>query len=86
MSIEIIQEREPEFNEFGEHTGWTFRIGKCHCGREILLQGWICGCGCGREYNSSGQQLAAREQWGCETGEHPADVAMAASYNWEDGQ
>lgn len=27
-------------------------------------------CTCGRDYNSCGQLLADREQWGVETGEH----------------
>lgn len=30
---------------------------------------------CGADYNSAGQLLAPREQWGEETGEHPADIA-----------
>lgn len=33
---------------------------------------------CGRAYNSGGQELAPREQWGCETGETAAD--------WDAGQ
>jgi hypothetical protein len=52
---------------------------QCDCG-EILI-GWRAGgdmeCRCGREYNSSGQLLAARYLWGEETGEHPADIAQA---------
>lgn len=53
---------------------------RCVC--EQLLEGWRPGgdvdCEkCGREYNSSGQLLAPREQWGEETGEHPADIARA---------
>ena len=32
---------------------------------------------CGADYNSGGQRLADRSQWGEETGEHPADVARA---------
>lgn len=53
---------------------------RCDCG--CTLEGWRAGgdvdCDkCGREYNSSGQLLADRSQWGCETGEHPADIARA---------
>ena len=29
---------------------------------------------CGADYNSSGQQLADRSQWGEETGEHLSDI------------
>tara|TARA_R110000824_G_scaffold243668_1_gene432396 strand:+ start:1166 stop:1462 length:297 start_codon:yes stop_codon:yes gene_type:complete len=81
MSIEIIQQREP-VDDYQRADGtwaikWTTRIGRCYCNREIELSRWTNSCDCGREYNSAGQQLAAREQWGCETGEHPADVARA---------
>lgn len=53
---------------------------RCICGE--CLEGWRpggdVGCDkCGREYNSSGQLLADRSQWGSETGEHPADIARA---------
>lgn len=85
MSIEIIQYPEPIVDERGEETGdWTDKIGRCDCGAEVYLHGWICPCDCGREYNSAGQLLAPREQWGWETGEHPADVAAAETYSWGD--
>lgn len=45
-------------------------IGECHCGREIELGRFTNTCKCGREFNSAGQELAPREQWGEETGEH----------------
>lgn len=45
-------------------------IGRCECGREVWLDGFTCPCDCGRDYNSAGQLLAPREQWGEETGEH----------------
>jgi hypothetical protein len=32
---------------------------------------------CGRDYNSSGQLLAPREQWGWDTGESLSDILMA---------
>jgi hypothetical protein len=52
-------------------------VGRCDCGREVELAGFTNTCECGLEYNSAGQQLAPREQWGEETGEHPADIARA---------
>jgi hypothetical protein len=46
-------------------------IGKCHCGNEVYLEHFTNTCDkCGRDYNMSGQELAPREQWGEETGEH----------------
>jgi hypothetical protein len=45
-------------------------IGRCTCGREVTLDAFTCPCDCGRDYNSSGQLLAPRSQWGEETGEH----------------
>ncbi len=45
-------------------------IGRCTCGREVILDAFTCPCDCGRDYNSSGQLLSPRSQWGEETGEH----------------
>lgn len=50
------------------------RLGKCDCGRIVELDRFTCPCECGRDYNSSGQLLAPREQWGEETGECWADI------------
>ena len=52
-------------------------VGKCECGREVQLEEHgMSGidCECGRIYNSSGQALAPRSQWGEETGESFADM------------
>lgn len=49
-------------------------IGRCHCGEEVSLGRFTNTCGCGRDYNSAGQLLAAREDWGEETGETASDV------------
>lgn len=49
-------------------------VGICWCGNQVVLQEFTNTCSrCGNDYNSSGQQLAAREQWGEETGEHWTD-------------
>lgn len=51
------------------------KIGKCLCGHEVMLDSFTNTCdGCGRDYNSSGAELAPREQWGEETGEHWTDI------------
>lgn len=70
--IEIIADRE--FNpETGRMEGE--RIGKCSCGEAVGLSGFTNTCPkCGRDYNSSGQELAPRKQWGCETGESLSDI------------
>ncbi len=54
---------------------------KCGCGRRVHLTGSRSDtypCDCGADYNGSGQRLAPREQWGEETGEHPADIYLAS--------
>jgi hypothetical protein len=61
-------------------------IGKCACGREVELFGFTNSCDCGRDYNSAGQELAPRRQWGEETCEIAADIlnAEAAGFAGED--
>lgn len=51
-------------------------IGLCDvCGSEVVLEGFTCTCErCGADYNSAGQRLAPRSQWGEETGESVADI------------
>jgi hypothetical protein len=50
------------------------KIGKCPCGQKVYLSGFTNTCGCGRDYNMSGQELASRSQWGEETGESVQDI------------
>ena len=59
-----------------EHTRTYMQpaIGICDCGREIELSGFTNTCDCGADYNSSGQRLAPRSQWGEETGESLSDI------------
>jgi len=58
------------------HTYREPAIGLCDCGTEVELGRFTNTCdGCDRDYNSAGQMLAPREQWGEETGEHWSDVA-----------
>jgi hypothetical protein len=50
-------------------------IGKCECGCHVELSGFTNTCSdCGRDYNSAGQLLRDRREWGEETGEHWIDV------------
>ena len=61
------------------------RVLDCPCGEEVLCENFTNTCSCGRDYNTSGQLLAHRSQWGEETGEHPADVARITGYEeWDD--
>jgi hypothetical protein len=47
------------------------KTGVCSCGEVIELHNFTNTCfECGKDYNSSGQELAPRDQWGEETGEH----------------
>jgi hypothetical protein len=57
--------------------GWSYvepRIGLCDCGQEVILDHFTNTCECGRDYNSSGQELAPRSQWGEDTQEHLSDI------------
>lgn len=58
------------------HNRWREpAVGLCECGEEVYLDGFTNTCsGCGRDYNSAGQELAPREQWGEDTGESLADI------------
>jgi hypothetical protein len=47
---------------------------KCDCGEELELFGFTTTCECGADYNSGGQRLGPREQWGEETGESLSDI------------
>lgn len=49
-------------------------VGQCACGLKVTLRGFTNTCDCGREYNSAGQELAPRAQWGEETGEHWTEI------------
>lgn len=46
-----------------------YTLVKCDCGEEIACSGFTTTCGCGRDYDWNGTQLAPRSQWGYETGE-----------------
>jgi hypothetical protein len=49
-------------------------IGRCQCGVELSLDRFTNTCECGRDYNTAGQELVPREQWGEETGETYTDI------------
>jgi hypothetical protein len=54
---------------------WESAIGICdNCGADVELDGFTCTCECGADYNSSGQRLGPRENWGEETGESLSDI------------
>lgn len=60
------------------HTYREPAVGLCNsCRKEVVLEGFTNTCECGLDYNSAGQQLAPRSQWGEETGETSADILMA---------
>lgn len=59
-------------------------VGRCVCGAEVVLEGFTNTCDkCERDYNSSGQELAPRGQWGEETGETAADILRGDFYGEE---
>ena len=54
---------------------WEDAVGKCICGEEVQLGRFTNTCDeCDRDYNSQGQLLADRSQWGEETGESYYDI------------
>jgi len=53
---------------------WEPAQGRCPCGEIVYLDHFTNTCRCGRDYDSSGNELAPRDQWGEETGEHWADI------------
>ena len=56
------------------------KVGKCECGEEVELFEPTNTCTCGREYNLFGQELAARQFWGEETGETAEDILKAGHH------
>lgn len=48
--------------------------GTCECGQRLSLPHFTNTCECGKDYNSSGQELAPRDQWGWDTNEHLSDI------------
>jgi len=56
---------------------------RCECGNELEIPNFTNTCQkCGIDYNSSGQMLAHRSQWGEETGESVADILAADTDPW----
>ena len=49
------------------------RFGECECGEIVRLSSFTNRCGCGRQYNISGQELGPMSQWGRETVEDPRE-------------
>jgi hypothetical protein len=43
---------------------------RCVCRRKVECHGFTTTCFCGKDYNWNGDELAPRNQWGLETGEH----------------
>ena len=80
MSAIIILHRDPE-------AGLDRTLALCPCGHGLTLAGFTNTCdGCDRDYNSSGQELAPREQWGADTGESVSDI-LSVDYGdgWDPG-
>lgn len=66
--MKIIKKRHADYHK-------SPAIGECvNCHAHVTLHGFTNTCECGEEYNSAGQRLAPRSQWGEETGEHPVDI------------
>ena len=84
--VKCIQREEPPFDTLidegickREYMEVQPAVLKCYCGEEVELSSFTNTCTCGTDYNMSGQQLADRSQWGCETGE-TADEILSYDY------
>ena len=68
--LEVLESGDYELGYYENE--FSYRVPaqiKC-CGKWMSLGKFTNTCGCGADYNSSGQLLASRSQWGEETGEH----------------
>lgn len=76
-------EKDPTYRDYGveyDETSWNeAAVIRCQCGGEVALEMVMTNtCDkCHRDYNSSGQLLAPREQWGWDTGESVSDILSA---------
>lgn len=59
MPIEIV--RAVRVEQQGQRKIW--RVGKCYCGREVILAEPVNSCWCGRDFNRAGVKLPEREPW-----------------------
>jgi hypothetical protein len=73
---------EPAYVQTFEGSDVTPGAIRCDCGAVLAM--WPAsdvGCdACGAEYNSAGQRLAPRCQWGEETGETAADLCVGGDW------
>lgn len=78
--LKIIQQKEVELRTTRAGDEYVYRedaLGQCDCGEEIFLSRFTNTCPtCGRDYDSAGNELAPREQWGCDTGETVSEILM----------
>jgi len=56
----------------------------CDCGKTVICGSFTNTCECGADYNSAGQRLAPREQWGEETGESASDILNAEAAGFQE--
>jgi hypothetical protein len=67
------------YDDFGvREVSWSYAdpaVILCDCcGSHVELYGFTNTCGCGADFNMSGDMLAARSQWGEETGEDLGEI------------
>ncbi len=82
--MEIIGECEHHVPSGYGYRSVKRKLGRCVCGKEIHLLQFTNTCVCGRDYNSSGELLADRGQWGEETGESVSEI-LSAGHHVEGG-
>lgn len=77
-NVELCLSGDPRLIDEGivefRHSYTIPAVGRCDCGRKVELAHFTNTCDCGHDWNSSGQLLAPRSQWGEETGEYLGDI------------
>lgn len=74
FKVKDYEELDELQDRFPEHRMQKVGYVKCDCGRLVGCYSFTNTCICGTDYNSFGQRLAPREQWGEETGESLSDI------------
>ena len=74
MRIEIIGKMKHYKQSGYGYRAVERKIGMCPCGHKVELLEVTNTCVCERDYDSWGELLAPRSQWGEETGESASDI------------
>ena len=84
MSREAFESPQHQDNCGGRYCR-PIKVIKCDCGSLVYCDSFTNTCDkCEADYNTAGQRLAPRSQWGEETGETAADILQANRVDWDE--